>query len=713
MAIAGVSVRLLGRLEVRSCEGAEIAVPGRMAQAFLGYLAAHSELAEGRETLAGLFWGDRFRDQARHSLRQTVLVLRKAFEDAGAQALAADAHSVALDPAVVTVDVQRFRALAASEQRADLDEACALYRGELLADVSVRADGFTTWLDREREQLRQLAADAFMRLARLEAAEGAHDAAIAAATRALAIEPALEDCHRELMRLYRLQGNRSAALRQYQACVEALRRELDVDPDPATVRLADEIRAARDTPPPTATGGSTQPAQPSQWRTWLPSRRWRRLSPYLAGGLLLLLGAIGGVALLTGVERVRESARQERMLFPLPAQPSIVVLPFKNLNRDPAYQVMVDGMTEEITAALSMVSEMFVIARTTALTYRDRAVDVREVAEELGIRYVLDGAVQVEEDRLRVLVELVDAIENRQVWTHRYEREMTSLFEINDDITLEVVTGLQVQITEGEQDRISLVHGTDNLQAWLVAGRALQHLRRLTREDNARARGLYRQAIALDPSYPGAYDGLSWTYFIDARFGWTERPDEAIRQAGELAQRTLELDPERPATYALLGGVQLMLGNHDQAVALAEKAVELSPSGADVTAILALILTYVGDYRRSVALFQRAMRLSPSYPDWYRWSLGRAYRLLGRHRDAEATLAFEATEAGGSIAPLVELAATYAEFGKMREARQVARRVAAVAPGFSATAWTRMPPHRDQATAAAERAALIRAGLPE
>jgi adenylate cyclase len=357
--------------------------------------------------------------------------------------------------------------------------------------------------------------------------------------------------------------------------------------------------------------------------------------------------------------------------------------------------------------------QLSVIARNTALAYRDRAVDLRDIAKELGVRYIVDGAIQIEGERVRVLAHLVDAGDNRQIWAHRYETEMTGLFVLQDKIVLEVVTGLQVEMTEGEQVRVSLVHGTTNLQAWLTAGEALHHIRRLTRIDNARARALYERAVELDPSYPGAWDGLAWTHFIDARFGWTASIAESLRQAASLAARTLALDPERPGTYALLGGIALAQGRHAEAVSLAERAVALSPNGADVAAILGLILTYAGEAERAAQLLQRAMRLSPRHPDWYRWALGRAYRLMGDGEKAIATLASHNDAESESIAPLIELAASYMQAGKIASAHTLAQRALSHDPAFSARAWTALPPYRDAAVAAQERALLVSAGLPE
>ncbi len=389
------------------------------------------------------------------------------------------------------------------------------------------------------------------------------------------------------------------------------------------------------------------------------------------------------------------------------------MLPFKNLIGDPSQGNFVEGITEDITTALSTISAMFVIGRISALTYKDRTVKPQEVARELGVRYVLTGSVQKSGERVRISAQLVDAPEGHQVWAERYDRDVSDFFAMQDEITMEVVTSMRVELTGGEQANIARVHGTANLQAWLLGVQGLQLSRRLTREDNAKARELYRRTVNLDPNYPGAWAGLAWTNLIDARFGWSNSRKASARRAAELAEKSLALNPMRPAAYALLGTIQLMGGNHDEAVALGEKAVALSPSGGELAALLALTLTYVGESERSISLLERAMRLSPYYPDWYRWTLGRAYRLTGRYEEAVAALTIRPDESPNSLAPRVELVAAFVEMGRAAEARAEATEVLKIDPGFSIGAWMGAFPYRDQAVARDEAEALRRAGLPE
>ena len=355
---------------------------------------------------------------------------------------------------------------------------------------------------------------------------------------------------------------------------------------------------------------------------------------------------------------------------------------------------------------------MFVIARHSALVY-DGPVKVQQVAEELGVRYVLEGSVQRSGDRVRVSAQLIDAIEGNHLWAERYEREAKDIFALQDEITLEIVTALQVEMTEGEQERIALIHGTSNLEAWILAGKARLLLRRLTRDENVEARAVYQRAVELDPAYPGAWGGLAWTHLIAARFGWSESPEDSLRRAAELVEKTLALDPMRPGTYALLGTIQLVNGDHDAAVAFGEKAVALSPNGAEVAALLAFTLTYTGELERSIALLERAMRLSPSYPDWYRWTLGQAYRLASRYEDAVAAFTTRLDDNPEALTPRVELVMTYGEMGDEAKARAEAAQVLRINPEFSIQTWTQAPRYKDPAITNRDIETLRRVGLPE
>ena len=527
--MASLKLQLLGQFRAESGAGGTLAIASKKGQALLAYLALTAGQRHSRDKLAMLLWSDRPDDRARHSLRQCVLTLRKVLGSEAESALLADDEGLSLDAANVEVDVWVFEQAVAARAPADLERAMALYGGDLLEDLNARSEEFEVWLRAERPRFRNLAVEALAALAEQQAGAGEAEAAIAACQRLLQLDPLHEPAHRLLMRLLTEQGRRAAALRQYQVCEEILRDELGAEPEAETRRLFDEIRsqsyeaAEEGEPPQVAAPAVSTPRSQDLSEGLLAAKRlwltllltWRRsllllraiLSGARQGLVWVIVGAAGSLAVMGGViwlvflsggEKASFApVRPAEMALPLPKKPSIAVLPFETLGDHPEQADLSDGITGGITDALSIMSEMFVIAPGTAIQV-ETPVNLPETAKELGVRYHLLGSIQWSSDQVRVSTRLIDAVEAHQIWAARYDREIKEVFELQDEITQEIVTALQVQMTEGEQERIAFQHGTQNLEAWMLSGNGLKLLRRLTREDNVRARGLYRRAAGLD-----------------------------------------------------------------------------------------------------------------------------------------------------------------------------------------------------------------------
>ncbi|MCZ6611358.1 MAG: hypothetical protein O6941_01885, partial [Planctomycetota bacterium] len=272
--------------------------------------------------------------------------------------------------------------------------------------------------------------------------------------------------------------------------------------------------------------------------------------------------------------RTVEPASVERMAFPLPDKPSIAVLPFDNLSGDPEQDYLADGITENITSSLSKISQILVIARNSAFTYKGKPVKVQQVAEDLSVRYVLEGSVQRSGDRLRVTVQLIDAVKGYHLWSEQYDRGVEDLFAVQDDITREVVVALHVKFTEGEEARVR--HRlTNNLQAWENAVRAYALFERFTKEDNARARALFEQAVELDPNYGWALAKIGFTHLTDARMSFTEDRAASFDRAVEVALKTLELDDGIADAHMLLSVIRLTERRYDEALAAGRRAISL------------------------------------------------------------------------------------------------------------------------------------------
>ncbi len=679
-----------------------------------------------RDRLAGLLWSDRGEEQARHSLRQCLLGLRKEFGEADGPPVVASHDEVRLDSDRLNVDAWEFDRLAREGSLDALRRAVALYRGELAAGLSLRSEGFEEWLAVERAQWRRRFGECAIKLVGLADAAGDFETAADAARRLLAVEPANEEAHRALMRLYGRMGRRADALRQYQHCFDAMKRELDAEPDAETRKLFDELRRSGgvDVARPVQTEATSVPAAsldrspsvgaPLDPRPILaaPNRNSRRRLAIAAGAGALVAAVAVVAALLFGGGEPIEPANPSAMAFALPDKPSIAVLPFRDLSDGAAPSGLTQGMAEDITTALSVMPDMFVIAPAAARPFADQNKPPGRIAEALGVRWVLDGSVQRVGEHVRISVQLSDALRGAQVWADRYDRAIEDVFALQDEITLKVLATLEVTMARGEAPQRTPSHGTRDLEAWLAASEGLGALRRLTQAENARARALYLEATEIDPDYPGALEGLAWTHYVDVRFNWSPDPVASLATAAALAEKTIALDPTRGRAYSLLGSLTLIGGNHARAVELGERAIQLSPNDSEAMALLANTLTYTGNLERGLVVMEKAMRLSPSFPDWYAWNLARIYRMLGRAKDAVPLLDGHLKAGDEALAPRIELIMALVELNDVDRARREADAIRAVEPHFSAARWLAVQPYADRAVADAELALLVRAGLP-
>jgi adenylate cyclase len=408
-----------------------------------------------------------------------------------------------------------------------------------------------------------------------------------------------------------------------------------------------------------------------------------------------------------------EVSSANRMDFPPPEKPSIAVLPFDNLSGDPGQEYLADGMTENIITVLSNVPAMFVIARNSTFTYKGKAVKVQRVAEDLGVQYVLEGSVQKSGSRVRVTAQLIDAIKGHHLWADRYDRDLQDIFALQDEITLKILTALQVKLTHGQEAQMQ--GSTDNLEAWGHFVRGIDFFERFTKEDNAKAQELFEGAVELDSKYAAAWTMLGWTHWIDASYGFSQSPKESFEQAVKLAQKALELDKANPDVHSLLGGVHLFQGQHDQAISEGKKAVALRPNDACNLALLAQTLSYSGRSDEAIELMKRAMRLNPHYPEWYLGILGQSYRVAGQYERAISTynelLERRRKSGGTTVQPLLGLTLAYMTIGKEDEARNHAAEVLGIDPTFSLE-WVRQATFfKDQAILEEDLAALRKAGL--
>jgi TolB-like protein/Tfp pilus assembly protein PilF len=322
--------------------------------------------------------------------------------------------------------------------------------------------------------------------------------------------------------------------------------------------------------------------------------------------------------------------------LPLPDKPSLIVLPFVNMSKDPDQEYFSDGLTEVLTGDLSKISSLFVIARNSAFTYKGKAVKVQDVGREMGVRYVLEGSVQRADQRVRITTQLIDATTGYHLWSEQYDRSLQDLFALQDEIVQKIVTTLKLQLTLQEQGVIVRKH-TNNLEAYDAFLRGIEYHFRLTKEAIAQARQLFEKAVALDPQYAEAYAYLSWTYHREWVFRWSADP-QTIERSLALAQQASALDDSLPLAHSLLSDDYALKQQYDQAIAEGERAIAPDPNNADSYAWQAEALNFAGRPEDALRAMEQAMRLNPRYPSWYLVDLGWAYQNTGRYAEAIATL---------------------------------------------------------------------------
>jgi len=728
---ASPAIRLFGTVRLRTSGGGE-QKPGKKTAALLLVLAAQGTRGAGRDYLATLLWGDRQDQQARGSLRQAVSTLRKTLE--GFAGIESDGDTLRL--VLEGAEVDTAAAEAAVRADAPMAQLAGLYTGPLGDGLFGLSPAFDRWLSDERMRLQGLLGEALNRWTKqavgapAEAQAAQLEAAETLARRLLDEDETFEAAHRTLMVVFAKRGHTDRAVRQFAQLEEILARELGSSPDPWTVSLRETLAAVGAAPaktPPAQSGDkqaiapkTEDPAQDAvtQWdRAGSPlnaqinaiwhSSDIRRIAMGL--GIVAVL-ALAGLFLWKNSEGPGEgsglgttTAQGETPPAPEAGTPPavsdvLVIRPFKPVGQGADVEIIADGLSEGLHTALGMVLGQPVRAVPRE---RDPAPDTR---------YVVEGAVQRDGDTVRVTARLIDRREDTLVWSQLLDRPVADVLTLQSDIVINIATALQISVSEGAQARASLVAGTRNLEAWLLAGRALILTRSLERAKVAEARRLYRRALKLDPDYVGAKAGLGWTQVAALLVGWSEDRGAARAEARALAADLLAREVSKAAGHALMALVHLSEGNHTQALSESQTAVRLNPESADIAALRGVVLMAAGESEQAVEILRRARSLSPRPPVWYDWVEARALRHAGRPREALDVL--DEAEAAESPVFLIEAASTYQAVGLGKEAGYAMEALRREAPGFTARAWLETFPLASPEQAIRDKALLTSVGLP-
>lgn len=305
-----------------------------------------------------------------------------------------------------------------------------------------------------------------------------------------------------------------------------------------------------------------------------------------------------------------------------PGKPALIILPFDNLTGDPAQAHICDGLTETIIAVMSLSPVCHVVARNTAFTFKGRAVEIKEIAERLGVRYVLEGSVQKSGDTIRVTAQFIDAVEDKHIWAERYDRNLNDLFAVQDDVTSRIASTIAPTLWHHTMDRAARMGAEETAADYRV--RAQYHFQRFTREDTIEARRLAEESIRLEPQYAGGYISLAWTYRRESEWQWCDDPGLWLQKASAFARKAIALDGQHARAFMLHAVTEAWLGRFDSAFDALDRADELDPNWTDNHAWRSRILTLAGRHEEAVVAVETASALYPQHPAWYEAVLGAA-----------------------------------------------------------------------------------------
>jgi TolB-like protein/DNA-binding SARP family transcriptional activator/Flp pilus assembly protein TadD len=630
-----IELRTQGALELTSADGrpfsSVLAQPRRTA--LLCYLAlAVPRGFHRRDTLLALFWPDDDAEQGRHALRQSVYFLRRAL---GPNAIVSRGdEELGLEPDRIHCDAWLFEAAVDQGRPA---EALALFRGELLAGFHISdAPDFERWLDQERDRLRKRAGEAAWALAAMREQEGDTAGAVGAGRRALAFSPTDETALRRLMLLMERLGDRSAAVRAYDSFAWKLEEEFELEPSGETRNLVARIRAESSSvvasePRPDSTLDDTADRQVPRLKK--AAGKHRVLA--LLVTIVLLLG--GGWAIRAQLRR--PSATGEAIGPPH----SIAVLPFRNLRGDSSGDYFSDGITEEILHALVQIPGLQVAARTSAFQFKGQTIDAREAGRRLGVASILEGSIQRDGNNVRITARLTDTRTGYQIWSARFDRHLSDLFAVEDEISQALADRLKVPL--GLVPRP--LPGAVPIEAHDLYLRGLSLL--ALRGPALRQTIVYfESAIAIDSTFAAAWAGLAAAHELLPAYGLSSYKEELPR-AEQAARRAIALDSMLGPAYAVLGSVyrdQMRWADSEQAYA---RALLLAPNDAEAIEQYGQFLFWTGQAADAIPWMDRARKLDPLAPI-PATTIGTAHLFL-HHYDSAATLLRHASE----LAPALHL----------------------------------------------------------
>ncbi|MCC6889860.1 MAG: tetratricopeptide repeat protein [Hyphomicrobiales bacterium] len=714
--------RLLGQVALTAGHAdLPVRVSSQKGLALLAYLAMNAGRPIARSVLADLLWGDRPEPQARQNLRQAILTLRRDLGAACGGSLHVDNTALSLAISADDVDALQFAAWAASPDPAQRRRCLDIPFAPFLDQLAVGSEPFDEWAGAERHRLDTLATRVFSDLAKQFNEAGDGERAILAVERLIAIDPAGEDHHRRLLTLEMRYRGADAALARGRELVAMLKREFDAAPEASTVALLEDIRRGRQQSAADIGAARTQhggeqavvPVDPAsdhqRDNAILGSAAWEARAPLALMPRVRTALALAGVAILVAGGAALfwsggaySSLRQDAGaltsdLWRSPPLPSgrplnassdrkkdiaaIVVLPFKTYEDVESVRTLADMMTDDLTNMLSRVPTFRVISRQTARTFRTRSIDVAEVGRELGVHYALEGSLRMQGDRVRVAVELTDTTTRTVVWSARFEREEVNRQAVQDEIVRRLARELQMGSYPIESARLSNDPSADaRAQHGMAALQA--SFSNISLDAYDRARALFAEALALDPTHISARLGLASYHANVAVQRLVTDPNRHLDEAHAILRAVIRDRPEISGAYLQLGIILQSRGRMKEAIEAFERAIELNPSMAGAHAHIGFVLARTGRAEEGIEHIRYAMRLSPKDPSLAIWLefAGAAELELGHYDKAVENFRRSIALTPNYPRPWAGLVAAHALAGDMDSAHASAERLRALSP---------------------------------
>jgi adenylate cyclase len=392
--------------------------------------------------------------------------------------------------------------------------------------------------------------------------------------------------------------------------------------------------------------------------------------------------------------------------------PSIAVLPFLNMSGDPSQEYFSDGLTDQIINGLCKVANLFVIARNSSFAYKGKSISIKQIANELGVQYILEGSVQKAGERVRITAQLIDAKTDYHKWSESYDRELTDIFDLQDEITMNILWAMNANVTHGEQAQIWSEGMKVGIKAYDAFMRGLEQFYRFNKEDNDQAKTNYQRSLDIEPSAI-VYAMLGFAHLVDLMYGWCDSQMESFDKANKCAEAAHEMNKDVDILHMLLGYIYLYKGMHDKAVSEGKRAVQLNPNGAEAHVHLGAISNYAGNSNEAIRLIKKAFRLNPTPTSYYYNHLGTAYRSLQKYEDAITACESMIHMNPNSLPPYINLASCHSLLNQIDKARQAVTDILRIDPQYSIGQFALTMPFKDKEELELYLEALRKAGLPE